>query len=100
MNRFTLSEAADLDLEELFEYGVVTHGALQAVRYHDDLLKTIETIAAFPEMARERTEFGSSARVHHHSRHYIIYIVRKDDVFVLRIIRDEADLARCLRTLA
>ena len=93
MSGWALSTEAQEDLTEAFVYGLLEFGEKQARKYQAELQRTFDTIARFPQMARLRAEFDPPVRVHHHGRHYIAYLPRKDDVFIIRVVRDEADLS-------
>ncbi|MDZ4761505.1 MAG: type II toxin-antitoxin system RelE/ParE family toxin [Alphaproteobacteria bacterium] len=99
MTRYKLSFTAQADLDGAFDPGLDAFGIAQARRYMAEILKTIELLATFPQMAPERTEAVEPVRVHHHQRHYIVYSVGDDHIVVLRIIRDETDIAALLRGL-
>lgn len=49
-------------------------------------------IAANPRMATERPELRPPVRIHHHAKHYIVYLIRNDHVLIVRALRDEVDL--------
>ena len=59
---------------------------VQADRYIDGLLDTLDLIAEFPDMARFRPEVDPPARVHTHQSHAIIYdIDERGDLLIIRI---------------
>lgn len=92
--RFTLQ--AETDIIDTYLYGFETFGAAQAERYELALRRTIDIIADNPRIAAERPEYDPPVRIHHHARHYIVYLVREDHILVVRVLRDEMDLARHL----
>ena len=53
------------------------------------------TIRAF---ASERREYTPAVRVHHHAKHYIVYLIEDDHILIVRVLRDEMDLTNHLRT--
>lgn len=99
MSRYVLGPAARRDLLEAFRRGIRLHGAQQAASYQQDLERVLNMLAEFPDIARERTEFRIAVRVHHHQRHYIIYVKRPDRIRILRIVRDGTPLSELLGRL-
>jgi toxin ParE1/3/4 len=92
--RFTAK--ADEDIVESYLYGFQNFGAAQAERYEQGLRRAIEIIADNPRIARERPEYEPPVRIHHHAKHYIIYLIRDDHILFVRVLRDEMDLTRHL----
>ena len=83
--RWTLSQRAATDLLAIAQYTIDEHGSEQAGRYRDGLLATLERLADYPRLARERSEIDPPVRVHPHGSHLIIYLIEADDT--LRILR-------------
>jgi toxin ParE1/3/4 len=96
---FKLSRRAARDLVEIGAFGIRNFGETQAAAYHADLLRTFDLLAEFPLMARARAESRHGFRAHVHGSHYIIYLVRRDHIWIARILRTEVDLARRLKSL-
>lgn len=94
---YTISPAARLDLEEASDYGDAVFGTVETDRYFRELDRIFETIADFPELARERTEYVPPVRIHRHRQHYVVYTLQTDGVRILRVLRAEVDLDRYLR---
>lgn len=92
--RFT--RRAETDIIESYLYGLEYFGREQADAYEESLHRAMEMIAANPRMAAERHEFAPPVRVHHHARHYIIYVIEEASILVVRVLRDEMDLSRHL----
>ena len=89
---------AEIDIIESYVYGALTFGRDQAEGYEQDLRHAIGLIADNPRMAAERPEYEPPVRVHHHARHFIIYLVEEDGVLIVRVLRDSMDLTRHLPT--
>jgi toxin ParE1/3/4 len=92
--RFT--RQADADIIESYLYGFQTFGQAQAERYEQGLRHVIGLIADHPRMAAERHDYRPPVRLHHHARHYIVYLIEDDHILVIRILRDDVDLTRHL----
>jgi toxin ParE1/3/4 len=81
-----ISRAARDDLRSLFWNGIDMFGPVQADRYIEGLLETLDRIADFPHIGIQRPEFGPTVRVHAHRSHVIVYRTEESgDVFIQRI---------------
>lgn len=89
---------ADADLIDCYLYGFSNFGRKQAARYEQDLRHAVKLIADNPRIASERREYTPPVRVHHHAKHYIVYLIEDDHILIVRVLRDEMDLARHLST--
>jgi len=92
--RFT--ELAENDIIDNYLYGLTNFGQIQAEKYEADLRKTIKVIADNPQLANERPEYKPPVRIHHHNKHYIVYLIEDHYILIVRILRDEVDLERQL----
>ena len=70
----------------------------QAERYEQGLRHAIDIIADNPRIAVERREYAPPVRVHHHAKHFIIYLIEDAHILIVRVLRDEVDLTKHLRT--
>ena len=92
--RFTAQ--ADADIIDCYVYGVLNFGHGQAEGYEEGLRHAIGIIADNPYIASERPEYTPPVRVHHHAKHYIIYLIQNDHILIVRVLRDETDLTKHL----
>ena len=76
--RFTAQ--ADADIISSYVYGYLRFGRDQADRYERELRRVIDIIAENPRIASERTEYVPPVRVHHHGKHYIIYVIEEGHI--------------------
>lgn len=94
--KVSFTARAEADIIDSYLYGLRTFGPQQAARYEQDLRHVIGLIADNPRLAAERPEFHPPVRIHHHAKHYIVYLVAPDRVLIVRILRDDMDLTRHL----
>jgi len=92
--RFT--KQADDDVIDSYLYGFLNFGQEQADRYEQSLRHVIGLIAENPRIAHERSEYRPPVRIHHHGKHYIVYLIEADHILIVRVLRDEVDLTRHL----
>ncbi|HKL44853.1 MAG TPA: type II toxin-antitoxin system RelE/ParE family toxin [Roseovarius sp.] len=95
-NGFVLRPAALDDLVEIWEYGASVWGMAQADRYADGLFALFELLAAFPEMARERTELDPPVRIYPSEAHLVIYRREGQGIEIIRFLHARQDLASYL----
>ena len=96
MIKVILSQAADADLEDIFDYTLEEFDLDQAVSYvsgFDDMLKTI---AGNPEIGRERREIREELRSLVKEKHVIFYRILSDHIRIVRILHGSRDLPKFL----
>lgn len=86
VSEYRLSPAAKADLNGIWDYTADTWSPDQANTYIRGLVKSLEMLVAFPEMASERQETTPHVRVHRYQSHLIIYRVEADCIAVIRIL--------------
>jgi|TARA_B110001454_G_scaffold139146_1_gene129260 toxin ParE1/3/4 len=89
MANYKLSNAADKDFEQLFEYGIDNFGLSKAKSYVDGLIIKFQAIAENPLHYQAVDYIRSSYRRSVYGKHAIYYIVSKDNVEIMRILRSE-----------
>ncbi len=92
---YKTAEAED-DLTDIWVYTLQTWDIIQADKYIDELADTFEFLASNPLICPERGEFMPPVRIHHHGRHFIVYIVESDHILIVRVLHDRVDLERHL----
>ena len=92
MYQAILRPLAEQDLNNIWLYSFQNWGEVQADHYFDQLSKAIELLGKTPLMCRERQEFTPPARIHHHARHLIIYVVAEGDIEVVRVLHESMDI--------
>jgi len=80
-----LTAAAARDLSNIYRHGFERFGKIQADRYYDMLMETLDVIAANPRIARERTEISPPVRIHPFVAHIIIYESIELGAIILRV---------------
>ena len=89
MAKYRFSNAAEKDLEQLFEYGIDNFGISKAKSYVDGLIIQIQNIAENPlhYQAVEHIRIGFRRSVY--GKHSIYYRSCEDCVDIMRILRSE-----------
>ena len=93
---FRLTKKAEQDVIDLYVRGMAEFGVEQAERYHGDLIAAFQLLADNPRIARERVEFTPPVRLHRHAAHMIAYLIRDDEVLIVRVMSRRQDWERHL----
>jgi len=96
MKKVVLSEAADADLEDIFDYTLEELGLDQAVSYVSEFDDTFETISENPKIGRKRTEIREKLRSLARDKYVIFYRILNDHVRIVRILHGTRDLPKFL----
>ncbi|MBB4857459.1 toxin ParE1/3/4 [Novosphingobium chloroacetimidivorans] len=92
MPGFLLSTEAFIDIDRLYENGVVTFGLSAADAYYEGLFATFDFLASYPHAARLRTEVDPPTRVYRYRSHLIVYDVGdRGEVIIQRIRHGRED---------
>ena len=94
MSGYYLSRAADLDVDQLYEFGLGEWGERQADRYLHRLFNAFERIGLAPAAGRRRPELHETLRSLPHDSHIIIYSLLGAKVAIIRVVHGSADIKR------
>lgn len=75
--KIKFTNKADADIIDCYIYGYMNFGKAQAQKYEQDLRYILDIIANNPHIAPERREFNPPVRIHHHAKHFILYVIEK-----------------------
>ncbi|MBX2815486.1 MAG: type II toxin-antitoxin system RelE/ParE family toxin [Saprospiraceae bacterium] len=90
-----LSQEADRDLENIFDYTLEQHGASQAITYVSSFDRPLVELSENPLLGRDRPEIRAGLRSLSHRHHIIFYRqVENGKVRILRILHGARDLPR------
>ena len=95
MQTYRLTNKADNDLVNIFNYGIDHFGVEVALQFYHDLNSIFDKIAAFPEHYQRYDELLPSYRRAVFKSYSIFFIVRDEFVEISRILRKE-DIALLL----
>jgi toxin ParE1/3/4 len=86
MGRYELSEAAALDFENIFDFGIDTFGLAQALEYQQGLKKRFDELAEQPELYAAVDDIRTGYRRSVYTSHSIYYRIEPSRVFIVRIL--------------
>jgi len=89
-----ISQQAENDLEEIFDYTKDKHGIDQAFTYVSSFDDMFESIADYPEMGRDRREIRTELRSAIKDYHVVFYRVLIDRIRIVRVLHNARDVPR------
>ena len=86
---YKLSQAADEDLDRLFDHGIDRFGLDQAIEYWDGLNRRFSELAETPQQWQAVEYIRSGYRRSVYGSHSIYYRIEADEIVVVRILGQE-----------
>lgn len=97
LKSFLLSNDADADLDEIFDYTEAEHGFNQAVKYLSDLDNLFEQLVKNPNLGKERKEIRKSIYSIVEQEHIIFYEIREEYVLIARVLHGRRDIPKFIK---
>ena len=91
MAGYKLSKRADIDIANIYENTIQNFGLLQARKYYAGLIKQLEDLSKNPKSFRERQELPIPLRVCPYESHVVLYTIKQDNVYVVRVRHERED---------
>lgn len=93
---YELSQEADKDLEDIFDYTVDKFGTDQAIAYVSSFEDVFIRLADNPETGRTRGEIRADLRSFVKESHVIFYSILKGRIRIVRILHCSRDVIKFL----
>lgn len=93
---YELSQDADNDLVEIFDYTVEQFGFEQAVQYLSGFEQVFKNLCSNPKSGRERVEIRNGLRSFSKESHIVFYRILKDRIRIVRVLHASRDIIRFL----
>jgi toxin ParE1/3/4 len=94
MGDYRLSAECEIDIVEIYEYGIENFGLTQAQEYLISLHDLFKTLAENTNIGRDASEFYPSLRRFGHKAHMIFYLQSESGVFIVRTLSQSMDYER------
>ena len=92
MDKYTLSNLAEYDLVEIYEYSFQNFGYNQAEKYSEDIISKIEFLAENIFLGKIiESSAVQNLRKYIFKSHSIYYQIRGDEIHVIRILNNKLD---------
>ncbi|MFZ4604092.1 MAG: type II toxin-antitoxin system RelE/ParE family toxin [Caulobacterales bacterium] len=88
-DRYRLSEAADADLERLYDWGIDRFGMKAADQYFDGLIARFEIIAESPQLWPAVDHIRAGYRRSVYVAHSVYYRIEANSVLIVRVLGRE-----------
>jgi len=95
MVAYKLTNRAEVDIEEIYEYSILNFGLTTASQYLDKLYTRFDVLAQNPGLGINYTDIAPGLRRYEHTSHSIYY-TRLDtgDVLIVRVLGAHQDPAQ------
>lgn len=97
MGIYKLSSEAEMDLAELYEFGIYKFGLHQAQKYFYGMHKTFEVLAENIDLGRDASELITDLKRFSYKAHTIFYLHMASGIFILRVLSQLMDYERNLQ---
>jgi toxin ParE1/3/4 len=94
--KYLLGERAEADLAEIWRYTAQQWTVAQADKYYRMIVAALETLAANPEIGRQRDDVRSGYRRYDAGAHVVFYRVVRNDIEIVRVLHQNMDVERHL----
>jgi toxin ParE1/3/4 len=95
---YVLSQAAEEDLGQIFDYTELEFGFDQAVQYLSDAERLFYQLCDNPMLGRERNEIRDGLRAIPCGSHVIFYRILPHQIRVVRVLHASRDLPQFLKS--
>ncbi|MEO8684426.1 MAG: type II toxin-antitoxin system RelE/ParE family toxin [Devosia sp.] len=85
MANYRLTPDAAEQFIKILEYGIDQFGPKQALKYQDELERSLQILADHPSLGRPATQVNKTLRRHEHGQYVILYRFESADILVLAI---------------
>lgn len=91
---YKLSEQADFDIEDIFDYTKYRHDFNQAVKYLNDLDAVFEQLVSNPKIGRKRNELKKGLYSISEQEHIIFYRIMENHIRIVRVLHGSKDVPK------
>ena len=94
ITHYQLSQEADIDLDEIFEYTEKAHGFNQAVEYLNALEILFNTLVLNPEIGRKRPEIKRGLYSISEQSHSVFYRIMETCITIVRVLHGQKEIPK------
>ena len=89
MENYELSQAADEDFKNIFEYGIDTFGLDQALEYQYGMKQRFEELAKQPQLYQPVDHIHKGYRRSVYGKHSIYYRIESKGIRIMRVLKHQ-----------
>ncbi len=86
------SSEADTDIEHILDYTLLKWGSDQLKRYQKKLEDAFLSLRSAPHTGFRHDHLSPETRIKISGKHYVVYKIRDETVFILRILHQSMDI--------
>lgn len=91
MGDYKLSNKAEIDLAEMYEFGIYKFGLSQAQQYFYGMHEAFNLLAENINLGRDASEFIADLKRFSFKAHTIFYLQTTSGIFILRVLSQRVD---------
>ncbi len=96
MGVYKLSRKAEIDLAEMYEFGIYKFELSQAQKYFFGMHEAFEVLAKNVNLGRDASEFIADLKRFSYKSHTIFYLQTTGGIFIVRVLSQRMDYERNL----
>ena len=96
MGVYKLSRKAEIDLTELYEFGIHKFGLLQAQKYFLEMHDVFQVLDENADLGRDASEYIEDLKRFAFKAHTLFYLQTTSEIFILRVLSQRMDYERNL----
>ena len=91
---YVLSEIADEDLEDIFDYTTTEFGLEQAEKYLNEIEDVFQNLLLNPELGKTRNEIKEGLYSFPKDNHIIFYRILENNIRIVRALHGSRDIPK------
>lgn len=96
MDKYQLSKATELDIDDLYADGILKYGLLKANQYYDGLIEHFEFLADNLNIGFNVDELAPNLQKFPYVRHVIFFTITDTGILIVRVLGKEMDFKQHL----
>ena len=89
---YELSQEADNDLSQIYDYTIEKFGTSQAIEYLTSFEQVFQSLCSNPKLGRKRDEIRKRVRSFSNESHVVFYTILEDRIRIIRVLHASRDI--------
>ena len=98
MGVYKLSNKSEIDLANMYEFGIYKSGLFQSQMYFTGMHETFGILAENIDLGRDASEFIADLKRFRYKGHTIFYMITSKGIFIIRVLSQRMDYDYNLNT--
>lgn len=91
MGVYKLSRKAEIDLAEMYQFGILKFGLLQAQKYFLEMHDVFQVLHENADLGRDASEYIEDLKRFAFKAHTLFYLQTTSGIFILRVLSQRMD---------